>query len=70
VQAADVLLVVGTSGRVYPAASLPDIAEQRGRGVWVIDPDVGLAAGGRAVWRSTAAAALPALVAACRKPGE
>lgn len=66
VQAADLMLVVGTSGRVYPAASLPDIAAQRGCAVWVIDPDEGLAAEGRSVWRSTAAAALPALVAACK----
>lgn len=67
VQAADLLLVVGTSGRVYPAAGLPDIAERRGCSVWVIDPDEGLAAGSRSVWQSTAAVALPTLVAACRR---
>jgi NAD-dependent deacetylase len=66
VEAADLLLVVGTSGRVYPAASLPDIAERRGQAVWVIDPDESLASGRRFVWRSTAALALPALVAACK----
>jgi NAD-dependent deacetylase len=66
VEAADLLLVVGTSGRVYPAASLPDIAERRGQAVWVIDPDEALAAGRRSVWRSTAALALPALVSACK----
>jgi NAD-dependent deacetylase len=66
VEAADLLLVVGTSGRVYPAASLPDIAERRGQAVWVIDPDEALASGRRSVWRSTAAQALPALVAACK----
>jgi NAD-dependent deacetylase len=66
VEAADLLLVVGTSGRVYPAASLPDVAEQRGSAVWVIDPDEALAPGRRSAWRSTAARALPALVAACK----
>ena len=62
---ADLMLVVGTSGRVYPAASLPEITQRKGRPVWVIDPDAGLATRNRAQWRSTAAAALPALVLAC-----
>ncbi len=66
VESADLLLVVGTSGRVYPAASLPDIAERRGKPVWVIDPDEAASPGRRALWRSTAATALPALVAACQ----
>lgn len=65
VEQADLLLVVGTSGRVYPAASLPEITEGKGRPVWVIDPDAGLGTRRRAQWRSTAAAALPALVLAC-----
>lgn len=70
VRDADLLLVIGTSGRVYPAASLPEIVEQNGRPVWIIDPDEGLAKGSREFWNSTAAAGLPALVAACgRKRG-
>jgi NAD-dependent deacetylase len=69
VQAADLLLVVGTSGRVQPAASLPEIAERRGAPVWVIDPDSSLKAARRKHWCTTAAVALPALVAAC-KPGK
>ena len=64
VRAADLLLVVGTSGRVYPAASLPDMAEDRGCPVWTIDPDEDLAAPGRNLWRATAAAALTRLVQA------
>lgn len=67
VQDADLLLVVGTSGRVYPAASLPEIAEQNDCPVWIIDPDEGLASGRRNVWRSTAASALPGLVADCAR---
>jgi NAD-dependent deacetylase len=67
VREADLLLVVGTSGRVYPAASLPEIVEQNGRPVWIIDPDVGLAKGTGEFWNSTAAAGLPALVAACAR---
>lgn len=65
VEQADLLLIVGTSGRVYPAASLPEITEGKGRPVWVVDPDPGLATRSREQWRSTAAAALPALVLAC-----
>ncbi|MDM0108481.1 NAD-dependent deacylase [Variovorax sp. J22R24] len=67
VREADLLLVVGTSGQVYPAASLPAIVEQNGRPVWIIDPDEGLAKGTREFWNSTAAAGLPALVAACAR---
>lgn len=65
VHAADLLLVVGTSGQVQPAASLPEIAEQNGCPVWIIDPDASLGVGRRRHWCSTAAVALPALVAVC-----
>ncbi|MDO5627035.1 MAG: NAD-dependent deacylase [Mobilicoccus sp.] len=61
----DLVLVVGTSGIVYPFASLPDIA--RGAGVTVVEinpVDTDLSAGVDHVWRATAATALPALVAA------
>lgn len=61
---ADLLLVVGTSGLVYPAAGLPDLARRAGATVWDINPDVS-AATGRNAWCSTAATGLPALVARC-----
>ena len=60
---ADLVLVVGTSGIVYPFASLPDIA--RGHGVTVVEinpVDTELSLGVDHVWRATAATALPALV--------
>ncbi|GMA42253.1 SIR2 family NAD-dependent protein deacylase [Mobilicoccus caccae] len=62
---ADLVLVVGTSGIVYPFASLPDIA--RGHGVTVVEinpEDTDLSSGVDHVWRATAATALPALVEA------
>lgn len=61
---ADLLLVVGTSGLVYPAAGLPDLATRAGAAVWDINPDAS-AATGRNTWCSTAATGLPALVARC-----
>jgi NAD-dependent deacetylase len=63
---ADLLLVVGTSGLVYPAAAVPHAALAEGVPICVIDPaDVPLAAhpGVRAL-RSPAGECLPALVAA------
>ena len=39
VEAADLLLVVGTSGLVYPAASLPEAARRQGCNVAVLNPD-------------------------------
>ena len=65
VREADLLLVVGTSGKVYPASRLPQIAENNGAPVWVINPDPDLDVGAWAVWNATAATALPALVVAC-----
>ena len=62
---ADLVLVVGTSGIVYPFASLPDIAAGHGVPVVEINPaDTELSAGMDHVWRASAATALPALVAA------
>ncbi|MCA0437702.1 MAG: NAD-dependent protein deacylase [Austwickia sp.] len=63
--AADLCLVVGTSGIVQPAGSLPDIA--RGHGVTVVEinpNDTVLSWGVDHIWRETAGRALPALVAA------
>lgn len=63
---ADLLLVVGTSGVVQPAAGLADLARDRGRPVVVINPDAmaGMAPGD-VHWRATAAQALPLLLRTC-----
>jgi NAD-dependent deacetylase len=71
VEEADLVLVVGTSGIVHPAAGLPVLA--RGAGAFVVElnpfeTDVSDVA--HVVWRETAAGALPALVAALRGRGE
>ncbi|GAB98371.1 NAD-dependent deacetylase [Kineosphaera limosa] len=60
---ADLVLVVGTSGLVHPAAGLPDIA--RGHGVPVVEvnpQETPLSAGVDLSWRITAAVGLPTLV--------
>ncbi|MFI6400430.1 SIR2 family NAD-dependent protein deacylase [Rhodococcus coprophilus] len=65
---ADVLLVVGTSGIVYPAAELPELAARHGVPVIEINPqDTELSPHVEAVWRTTAAVGLPGLVAASRR---
>ncbi|CCQ16212.1 NAD-dependent deacetylase [Rhodococcus sp. AW25M09] len=64
VRAADLVLVVGTSGVVYPFAGLPAIARSAGATVVEINPvetEVSDMADYR--WRATAAVGLPALVA-------
>lgn len=61
----DLVLVVGTSGLVYPAAGLPDLA--RGHGVAVVELNPERTEVSERVdiaWRQTAAGGLPALVAA------
>ena len=60
VQECDLLISVGTSQTVYPAAILPDQARDQGAKVITIDPTVG--AGD--VWLGKAADILPKLVAA------
>jgi len=61
---ADLMLVVGTSGQVYPAAGLPDEARRRGGQVAVINPaDDAQEAPGDLVWKATAGEALPPLLA-------
>jgi NAD-dependent deacetylase len=65
VEAADLVLVVGTSGLVHPAAGLPALARAAGAVVIEVHPratEVSHVA--HHVIRSTAAQALPALVAA------
>ncbi|MDP0398623.1 MULTISPECIES: SIR2 family NAD-dependent protein deacylase [Tsukamurella] len=65
VLAADVVLVVGTSGLVYPAARLPEMALEAGIPVVEINPEpTPLSRQATEVWRTTAATGLPALVAA------
>ncbi|HEX5533201.1 MAG TPA: NAD-dependent deacylase [Actinomycetales bacterium] len=62
---ADLALVVGTSGLVYPAAGLPMIARARGVPVVEVNPgETDLSDAVHHVWRASAATALPALVAA------
>lgn len=63
VLAADLCLVVGTSGIVQPAGALPDIA--RGHGVYVVEinpNETALSWGVDHCWRESAGRALPALV--------
>ncbi len=62
--ACDLMLVIGTSGLVYPAAGLPALARRRGARVVVVNPNgSGLDALADVVVRATAAVALPALLA-------
>ena len=57
------MLVVGTSGLVYPAAGLPVLARRHGATVVEINPEpTALSAEADHVWRATAAQALPLLV--------
>ena len=58
------MLVVGTSGLVYPAAGLPALARRHGATVVEINPEpTVLSAEADHVWRATAAEALPRLAA-------
>ncbi|KXP09072.1 NAD-dependent deacylase [Tsukamurella pulmonis] len=62
---ADVVLVVGTSGIVYPAARLPETALAAGIPVVEINPEATpLSEVASYSWRGTAATTLPALVEA------
>ena len=57
------MLVVGTSGLVYPAAGLPALARRHGAMVVEINPEpTALSAESDHVWRATAAQALPLLL--------
>ena len=65
--AADVVLVVGTSGLVYPAAGLPRVAADAGATVIEINPDVTpLTADAAISIRGNAGAVLPLVDAALR----
>ncbi len=60
----ELVVVVGTSGLVHPAATLPDLARGRDVPVVEINPEeTALSERVDHVWRSTAATALPMLVA-------
>lgn len=70
VESADLVLVVGTSGIVHPAAGLPATARGAGAVVVEVNPrETGVSDIVHHVWRETAAVALPALVEALRRPG-
>jgi NAD-dependent deacetylase len=61
----DLVLVVGTSGLVFPAAGLPLEARASGIPVVEVNPeDTALSDVAHQTWRASAALALPALVAA------
>ena len=65
VEAADLVLVVGTSGIVHPAAGLPALARAAGAVVVEVNPrETDVSDLAHHVWRETAALALPALAAA------
>ncbi|MBB4853421.1 NAD-dependent deacetylase [Mycobacteroides chelonae] len=62
-QSCDLMLLIGTSGIVYPAAGLPQLALSRGATVVEINPcETDLSDRADLVWRATAATALPALI--------
>lgn len=62
-EAADLVLIVGTSGVVQPAAALPLLAVQRGTPVIEISPEpTELTRFADVSWRTTAARGLPELV--------
>jgi NAD-dependent deacetylase len=68
VDACDTMLVVGTSGVVWPAAELPINAHRLGKFVAEINPTPSeLAQYLSLQWPSTAAAGLPALIEALKK---
>lgn len=68
VEAADVLIVVGTSGLVYPAAGLAELALARGTAVIEVNPEPTPLSGSATVTlRDTASRALPGLLQ--RLPG-
>lgn len=63
-EACDLLLVVGTSGEVYPAAGLAAVARDAGARVLVLNPEpTALDGVATRCLRATAATALPALLA-------
>ena len=69
-QQADLVVVVGTSGLVHPAATIPHLAGARGVPVLEINPrESAVSEAADHVWRATAAEALPALLATLDEAG-
>ncbi len=67
--AAEVMVVVGTSGVVYPAAGLPQVTREQGGRVIVVNPHPSdLDDQADILVRGTAATALPRLFGACLEP--
>lgn len=65
---ADLVVIIGTSGVVQPAASLPMLAHQLGTPILEISPAASeLSRMATLSWRATAATALPDLVAGLRR---
>ncbi|MCB0159603.1 MAG: NAD-dependent deacylase [Caldilineaceae bacterium] len=60
----DVMLVVGTSGVVYPAAQLPFVAKEQGATIIEINPEPGVAAVADVVLAGPSGEVAPALVRA------
>ncbi|KWV13199.1 Sir2 family NAD-dependent protein deacetylase [Xanthomonas translucens] len=61
--AADLVLVIGSSGLVHPVAGLPRCAKERGAYVVDLNPEPsGLSSRADLHWRDSAAAALPLLL--------
>ena len=66
----DLMIVVGTSGSVYPAAGLVTQALKRGTKVLEINPDESqLSDAVTLSWRASAALALPLLLQSMQEPG-
>ena len=71
VEEADLVLVVGTSGIVHPAAERPVLARGAGAFVAELNPfETDVSDVAHVVWRETAARALPALVSALQGCGD
>src|SRR5699024_11320448 len=70
IDSASAVLVIGTSGLVHPAASLPDLAAENGTPVVEVNPgDSGLGPAVTAHVRATAGDAVPALLPRCAAKG-
>ena len=66
-QNCDLFFIIGCSGAVYPAAGLPQLAKNRDAVVVELNPsETELSDRADLIWRTTAASALPALVAELR----
>lgn len=62
IEQCDLLLVVGTSAAVYPAAGLIEVARRRGASVICVNPEDAVTSGADVFLRATAAETLPLLL--------